>query len=174
MSDQYSSFSTKNDKRLKMVDLFNYLYHKEVTPEIVFAAWNYGDWQDVGRDPELTIEPQTSLTEELVGKLFDPAKLLDYITGIHWELSEIKSELNLLRNQMRSFTEIEEVVEIRTIPDQQAKEEIVKLFSETSDILYYGDIAEKLRLDLRQVVKIAKELEDEGYLVDADAEEEET
>ncbi len=59
-----------------------------------------------------------------------------------------------------------EVIVLRTIPREQAKKEILDLLDKY-DKLYYGDIAEQLRLDLEQVVEIVGELEKEGKIEEA-------
>lgn len=61
----------------------------------------------------------------------------------------------------------EEVIILRTLPREQAKKEILDLV-EKHDKLYYGDIAEKLRLGLEQVVEIVGELEKEGKIEEAE------
>jgi Mn-dependent DtxR family transcriptional regulator len=55
----------------------------------------------------------------------------------------------------------EKVIALREIPREQAKQEIQQLFS-SGRTLYYSDIAEELRLDLKLVVDICRELEENG------------
>ncbi len=57
----------------------------------------------------------------------------------------------------------EEVIILRSIPKEQAKKEIMDLLDKYNK-LDYGEIAEKLRLDLEQVVEIVEELEKEGKI----------
>ena len=57
--------------------------------------------------------------------------------------------------------EQDNVVVIRTVPREQAKQEIRELFA-TGETLYYSDIVERLGLDIALVVDICKELEAEG------------
>ncbi|MGB2842442.1 MAG: hypothetical protein WBC40_08220 [Halobacteriota archaeon] len=61
----------------------------------------------------------------------------------------------------------EEVIMLRSISREQAKEEIVELFDK-SDKLYYSDIVEALKLDLEEVVEIVEELKAEGEVGEAD------
>lgn len=61
----------------------------------------------------------------------------------------------------------EEVIMLRSISREQAKEEIMGLLDK-SDKLYYSDIAEKLKLDLKEVVEIIEELEVEGVVGEAE------
>lgn len=63
----------------------------------------------------------------------------------------------------------EKVIILREINREEARQEILELFS-IERTLYYSDIAEKLQLDLKLVVEICHELEDAGKLmVDAAA-----
>ena len=55
----------------------------------------------------------------------------------------------------------ETVIVIREISREEAKTEIVRLFKE-GKVLYYSDIARKLRLDLELVVNICEELQKQG------------
>ena len=87
-----------------------------------------------------------------------------------WEL-ELINENTLLRREIeeirRRLAELEEkmpeenVIILREIPKEQAKQEIRQLFS-TGRTLYYSDIAEELQLDLQFVVEICRELEEGG------------
>ncbi len=63
----------------------------------------------------------------------------------------------------------EEVVVLRTITREQAKQEVQELLA-TGETLYYSDIARRLRIDLPQVVELCQELEQEGAItVDGNA-----
>ena len=57
-----------------------------------------------------------------------------------------------------------EIIEIREVSREQAKAEIVELFGESDEALYYSDIQERLGIDLEMVVEICKELIDEGVI----------
>ena len=68
-----------------------------------------------------------------------------------------------------ALDKLPEIIEIREIGREQAKSEIVDLFS-TGETLYYSDIADRLSLDYDMVVEICRELESEGAIgVDDDA-----
>ena len=58
---------------------------------------------------------------------------------------------------------IEKIVVLREISKEEAEKEISKLFSE-GQVLYYSDIAQKLRLDLKLVVEICNELQSKGRI----------
>jgi len=57
----------------------------------------------------------------------------------------------------------EKIVVLREISKEEAEKEILKLFS-GGQVLYYSDIAEKLRLDLESVVEICNELQSKGEI----------
>ena len=57
----------------------------------------------------------------------------------------------------------EQVIILREISREQAKEEIRKLFLE-GDTLYFSDIAKRLSLDLELVVDISRELLEKGEI----------
>ena len=57
-----------------------------------------------------------------------------------------------------------EIIEIREVSREQAKAEIVELFGESEEALYYSDIQKRLGIDLELVVDICKELMDEGVI----------
>ena len=57
--------------------------------------------------------------------------------------------------------EKKEVIHIRNISDKQAKLEIGKLSKRSKRVLYFSDIAEKLQLEIEQVVRIVKILIEE-------------
>jgi dCTP deaminase len=53
---------------------------------------------------------------------------------------------------------------LRSLSRDQAKQEIVDLFRSTTGPLFYSDIAERLQMDLEQVLEITHELEREGVI----------
>lgn len=74
------------------------------------------------------------------------------------EIVGLKSQLNELMKALPA----EKTIVLREITKEEAKKEIQELFASTDEILYYSDIAERLRLDLTVVVEICKELIKEG------------
>lgn len=82
-------------------------------------------------------------------------------------------ELDALQERLRTLEELvvklgqgraeERVIVLRTLSQDEAKGEILKLFKE-GGIHDYGEIAETLRLDLPLVVNICNELEQEGMI----------
>lgn len=57
----------------------------------------------------------------------------------------------------------ERTVVLREVSKEEAEKDILELFSQ-SGILYYSDIAEQLRLDLKLVVEICNELQKRGEI----------
>jgi dCTP deaminase len=55
-------------------------------------------------------------------------------------------------------------VVLRAIPRNQAKKEILALFKESKDPLFYSHVAEQLSLDLELVVELCNELENQGLI----------
>ena len=87
--------------------------------------------------------------------------------------AQLRTENYLLRQRMWAIEERlanieatipkERVVVLREISREEAKAEITKLFSE-GKTLYYSDIAEQLRIDLKMVVEICNELQSRGEI----------
>ncbi len=57
-----------------------------------------------------------------------------------------------------------QTVVLRTIPREQAKQEILDLFKNSKETLFYSDVAQKLGLDLQLVVELCNELERDGHI----------
>jgi hypothetical protein len=84
---------------------------------------------------------------------------------LHEELERIKQRLLELEEKVSK----ENVIVLRDITREEAKEEIQKLFM-SGRTLYYSDIAEELRLDLELVVDICRELQENKKIgIDEDA-----
>lgn len=91
-------------------------------------------------------------------------------------VANLGSEITLLRNSVEELTltiqallstlPARETVELREISKDQAKKEILELFSEDK-VLHYDELAETLRLDLRFVVEVCNELVSEGKIGEA-------
>jgi hypothetical protein len=86
---------------------------------------------------------------------------------------QLRNENFLLRETIRRIEERlasieaslpkEKTIILREVSKEEAEEEIRRLFSE-GQILYYSDIAERLRLDLQLVVEICNELQSRGEI----------
>jgi dCTP deaminase len=55
-------------------------------------------------------------------------------------------------------------VVLRALPREEAKQEILNLFRSATGPLFYSDIAERLQMDLEQVLDVTTELEREGLI----------
>ena len=81
------------------------------------------------------------------------------------ELKQTKQRLMELESRVSG----EEVMVIREITKEEAKKEIRQLFL-TGRTLYYSDIAEELKLDLKLVVDICREFQENKEIgIDEDA-----
>ena len=91
---------------------------------------------------------------------------------------ELQAQINRLRSKVRVLrkdfdavraTLAEDVIVLRSISREKAKQEIVDLF-QTGETLYYSDLSHRLGIELPLVVEICQELEAEGEVeVDAGA-----
>lgn len=93
---------------------------------------------------------------------FPPRFVLEYLS-LQEELRQVKQRLSELEKSIPD----EKVVVLRNITREEAKREIQQLFSD-GRTLYYSDIVQELGLDLKTVVDICNELEEEKVIgVDA-------
>ena len=74
-------------------------------------------------------------------------------------LKSLEGKVSMLERKMTK----ERVMVLRDVPREQAKQEVRELFK-TGRVLYYSDVVEELRLDLRSVVEICTELKEGGEL----------
>jgi hypothetical protein len=84
------------------------------------------------------------------------------------EIDHLREKVKALEDQVAHLATAtpsmqEPVIILRSITREEARSEIARLF-QASDILDYGDIAEKLQIDLPLVVDICNELEREGLI----------
>ena len=66
------------------------------------------------------------------------------------------------RREQRTTTD-EEVIELRDISKEEAKQEILAMF-QSGETMFYSDLATRLQLDLPLVVEVCQELEQEGEI----------
>ena len=57
-----------------------------------------------------------------------------------------------------------EIILLQDISDSETKEQILSLYKKHNKTLYYSDICNELCLDIKQVVRVCDELEEEGKL----------
>lgn len=107
------------------------------------------------------------------GEEIEAFSLLEQITELQRENYVLQQQILELKNKLDQLIETlptEKTVVLREISREEAKQEIEGLFASTDRVLYYSDIAERLGLELRVVVKICKELIKEGEIkIDAKA-----
>jgi len=80
--------------------------------------------------------------------------------------AELLQRIESLEERLKSLENSipkERVVILREVSIEEAKKEILELFSK-GQTLYYSDIAEQLGLDLRLVVEICNKLQTEGEI----------
>ncbi len=88
------------------------------------------------------------------------------------ELEALKArvlDLEEVVARLLALTTDEEVIELRDVSKEEAKQKILAMF-QSGETLFYSDLATRLRLDLPLVVEVCQELEQEGEIeVHADA-----
>lgn len=89
----------------------------------------------------------------------DVLYLMEENALLRQEIGQIKQKLSELEERIPE----EKVIVLREISREKAKKEIRQLFS-NERTLYYSDIAEELRLDLKLVVDICHELQESGEI----------
>ncbi|GEM_PF-5158683 len=104
-------------------------------------------------------------TQELVQEPLENKQFQLEITKLRNENARLKGtiekRLTALEQAVEELTASEQVVVLRTISREEAKDEIKELFAD-GGALYYSDIARQLQLDLPLVVELCHELEEEG------------
>ena len=85
--------------------------------------------------------------------------LMEENPALRQEIAQSKQKLAELEERIPE----EKVIVLREISMEKAKKEIRQLFS-NERTLYYSDIAEELRLDLKLVVDICHELQESGEI----------
>ena len=90
-----------------------------------------------------------------------PIPVMKYLL-LQEELKKVKQRLLELENR-------EKIIVLRELTREEAKEEIRQLFK-SGRTLYYSDVAEELKLDLKLVVDICRELQESNEIgIDEDA-----
>jgi len=76
----------------------------------------------------------------------------------------LDNEAKMLKDQMNLFQELNtKVIEIKEISKEDAKKEIYNLICKNGRI-FYSEIADTLKIDIKTVVDICNELENEGLI----------
>lgn len=125
------------------------------------------------------LEDATIEVEHVIGsyRTIDFSSVLfSFVKVVREEIRSMEERMNeridrrmneLIEKQNIKEGTTEEVIMLRSISREQAKEEIMELFDK-SDKLYYSDIVEALKLDLEEVVEIVEELKAEGEVGEAE------
>ena len=82
------------------------------------------------------------------------------------ELEALKArvlDLEEVVARLLALTTDEEVIELRDVSKEEAKQKILAMF-QSGETLFYSDLATRLRLDLPLVVEVCQELEQEGEI----------
>jgi len=107
----------------------------------------------------------------LVFDVLDLTRSEDAIRNAARELGALRTRVLELERKVESLSRrLDDLVQpgmavitLREIPRSQAKDEIRALFA-GGEVLDYGDVAERLALDLQLVVEVCGELEREGVI----------
>jgi dCTP deaminase len=118
----------------------------------------------------------SELREALEGIADFPKKFDDFLSKYEKQNQHIiEHESKVMSFNQKLLGEMKTLVEhivgertrtvvLRTIPREQAKQEILDLFRESKETLFYSDVSERLSLDLQLVVELCNELESEGRI----------
>ena len=100
--------------------------------------------------------------------------MMPTLAAVHDEIKQVRDALdrheNLLEQVLSELSSngVEEI-EIDEVDDAEARQRILALFEGLSGSLFYDEIAERLRLSLRQTVEVCNQLEAEGLIGEPDA-----
>jgi predicted Rossmann fold nucleotide-binding protein DprA/Smf involved in DNA uptake len=113
---------------------------------------------------------QYSIPIQISSPLVFPDTLLPTLAAVRAEIAEVRSALTRQQSLLEQIlTELNggvEEIEVQEVDDSEAKRRILELFTDSSGSLFYDDIAERLRLPLRQTVEICNQLELEGLIAE--------
>ncbi len=119
-----------------------------------------------GKEPLATVETSDSGVEEVM-----LVWASDIEESVHAEITDLLREIEHLKARVATLEqaskEEEEVITLRDIPKEQAKEEIRQLYS-TGETIYMSEVADRLQLPDELVVEICLELQAEGVLTPND------
>lgn len=78
-------------------------------------------------------------------------------------INQLSSRIEALEEKLSELQKEQEVIVLREVTREDAKDEIENLFKEDR-VLYFSDVAKELRIDLEVVVEICEELLAEGKI----------
>lgn len=150
-------------------------------PERGYEGPNQGKYELTADDIEPLLNYQAPSLGKIHKEFGEMAENLRTVAGFTRKFDEFLASYklereNLLRTNTSLIGEIRKLVRfivedgargqtitLRDISRKQARKEILDLFK-SGETLYYSDIAERLRLDLKMVVDICNELEKQGQI----------
>ena len=92
--------------------------------------------------------------------------------GLRVELERLQARVVALENEVNALRSLssdsDDIIVLRTISREQAKQEIQDLF-QAGETHYYSNLAERLRIDLPVVVELCQQFIEEGD-IEIDAE----
>lgn len=118
------------------------------------------------------LEDKTGHYQEIIeGRIAQEFQRRDFEQSA--ETSNLRIQIEQLALQVKTLTQrletvvkhetIEDVIEVRDIPIEEIKEEMLSLLSDGKTI-WADEIADQLNLDTRDVMKAFKQLQEEGKL----------
>jgi dCTP deaminase len=139
---------------------------KEIEPVLGYKGHGLGDAVAGFNEIRQSIGKVAALSDKFGTFLSDYEKQ-------NRELSKFNQ--SLLKDNQALLAEMKKLVDhivgerantvvLRTLSREDAREEILNLFKSTTGPLYYSDIAQRLGIDLEQVLEITSELEREGII----------
>jgi dCTP deaminase len=139
---------------------------KEIEPVLGYNGHGLGDAVAAFNDIRQSIGKVAALSDQFSSFLSDYERQ-------NRELSKFNQ--TLLTDNQSLLAEMKRLVEhilgerthtvvLRALSREEAREEILNLFRSVPGPLFYSDIAERLKIDLEQVLEITNELEREGLV----------
>ena len=87
------------------------------------------------------------------------------ISSIRKDIAELKSSIQEILKRIEGFSEVEEMVSLKDISHEQAKEEIAHFFlKHDGEEIGYEDLQNALRIDIKTIWTVCNELEKEGKI----------
>jgi hypothetical protein len=136
-----------------------------------FGNWNY--WDEISLEGIKPVSPEIQfqifpVQVQVNTPIFQPGELLTAISSVRSEIAEIRTSLarhqQLLEEILETVRGNTSEIDVEDVADTVARSRILELFKGSKDSLFYDEIAERLRLPLRQTVEICNQLEAEGLI----------
>jgi hypothetical protein len=137
--------------------------------ETMLAA-NFGPWENALRsfDPRVVFFPASEPIHYLQTTYAPTENVATAINALRAELAKVRVSLRhhqeLLEQILTAVQGNVEEIEVEKVDNVQARSRILELFKDPGVSLFYDEIAERLKLPLRQTVDICNQLESEGLI----------